>query len=427
MSREREHTRGLSALSVRKRASHRLKVSLFFLPALDCRLDDWLDDARAQASPLRRALREQLYLRLFPERRVRAAPFAPAGGAGAGGRALTILTLVPPEDTGGGSRPAQLAAELHRRGWRIEWRYALPIFPWPERRRPRIAGVEVRHVGEGGPGGDPSAANGGSRVAPILVEAPHPALCARVRAVEPGTRVIYDAIDLWDGALGLGWYAPGDERWLVERADRLIASSALLHEELSARSGRTVELLQNAVDTALFDPRKSRATPPDVRRGSPTVGYVGALWGEWVDLELVASLADALPAAQINLVGPLGDRRPIERPNLHWLGVKRQSEVPAYLQAFDVAIVPFAVSRLTAAVSPLKIYEYLAMERPVVSSLLPELRTIPGVRIAGSAEAFAEAVACAAREPVDRAAMSRFVAGQTWAARVDRLIELLCE
>jgi len=414
-------------LGARKRLSHRLKAAVFFSPALDCRLDDWLDDTRAQASPLRRILREGLYLRLFPERRLRATPFAPADGAAAGGRSITLLTLVPPEDPGGGSRPAQLAAELHRRGWHIHWRYALPIFPWPARRRPQIARLDVRHVGEKEAHRDSAARSGEAGHAPLLIEAPHPALCALVRAAGPGTPVIYDTIDLWDGALGAGWYAPGDERWLIERADRLIASSALLHRELCARSGRAVELLQNAVDTMLFDPRKARATPPDVRHGFPTVGYVGALWGEWVDLELIASLADALPAARINLVGPLGGRRAIERPNVHWLGVKPQSEVPAYLQAFDVAIVPFAEGRLTAAVSPLKIYEYLAMERAVVSTLLPELEAVPGVTIARSPEAFAAAVARAAREPVDRGAIARFVAGQTWVARVDRLIDLLRE
>ncbi|MBU6283790.1 hypothetical protein KGQ64_16230, partial [bacterium] len=129
----------------RKRLSHLLKSAVHGAPALDARVDAWLDGA---SGPLARALRERAWLWLLPERRVRVSPFEDAPGRESGplaGRRVLVLSLVPPEDTGGGSRPAQLAAELHRRGCAIDWRWVLPIFPWPARSRPRVAGLEARH------------------------------------------------------------------------------------------------------------------------------------------------------------------------------------------------------------------------------------------------------------------------------------------
>jgi len=407
-----------------------LKTTLFGLPALDESLDRWLGGS--SDGVLRRMARERLYFWLLPERRVRLSPFSwPAPPPTT--RAIRLLTLVPPEDTGGGSRPAQLAAELHRRGWSIDWQYALPIFPWPRRRRPAIDGVAVRHVTERA--GDPMEADarparGGSSPAassitpPVLIEAPHPALCALVRALAPRTPVIYDAIDLWDGTLGAGWYSAEAERWLLERAQRLVASSALLAHDLGARTGRGVECLPNAVDRHLFDPRQEWPRPPDVRPGTPTVGYVGALWGEWLDLALVAAVADALPRATFHLVGRTAGRPPFARRNVHWLGVKPQSAIPAYLRSFDVTIVPFTASRLTAAVSPLKVFESLAMERPVVSTPMPELESVPGVTIAQEASAFAAAIERAAQTKLDPM-VSSFVAGHTWTRRVDRLLDIV--
>ena len=398
----------------RKRLSHRIKERLYRLPAVDARIDAIL---AAPASGALEVLRELVYLRLLPERRVRRVPFARLGREIR--RQALVLSLVPPEDTGGGSRPAQLAAELRRRGFAIDWTYALPIFPWPRGRRPDPADVRVRHVS------DPEHER---RVAPdlCLVEAPHPHLLAALdRAPRPET-VVYDAIDIWDGSLGAGWYDPAAEAETIARADLLVASSELLRDRLADQSGRPVTLVPNAVDLRLFDPGVPRERPGDVRPGRPTVLYVGALWGEWVDVRLIAAVARALPAAEVHLLGPTGGRVIPALPNLHVLGPRPREEVPAYLAAADVAIVPFVGSRLADAVSPLKVFEYLAMGVPVVSTPIAELAARPGViAIAADESAFARAVdrAAAERQPPDR--IRAEVAAEGWSARVDRILGLV--
>ena len=107
-----------------KRLSHFLKRAVYGATTLDARVDSWLEGARGS---LGAALRESAWYRLLPERRIRVSPFVERPGRDVGplaGRRVLVLALVPPEDTGGGSRPAQLAAELHRRGCTIDWRWA---------------------------------------------------------------------------------------------------------------------------------------------------------------------------------------------------------------------------------------------------------------------------------------------------------------
>ena len=389
-----------------------MKTALFGRPALDA----WLDDRLAPGAPLGASPLGEAFLRLLPERAVRVSPFATHAAHPSRGTVL-LLTLVPPEDTGGGSRPAQLGAELHRRGFAIDWRHALPIFPWPAQRRPAIRGLQVSFSGDAGQPPLPQAP------AFVLVEAPHPCFARTIRGLPGDVTVVYDAIDVWDGVLGAGWYDPTAESAVLARADVLIASSALLRDELVARLRRDVALVENGVDPRVFDPARPRIVPSDLRRGAPTVVYVGSLWGDWVDLDLVAGVARALPRAAFNLIGPAGSRRVPAADNVFVLGPRPQRDVPAYLAGADVAIVPFVTGRLSAAVSPLKAFEYLAMARPVVSTPLPELAGVPGVAIATDATSFAAAIAGAARAPFPREDAAAFVARHTWQARVDRLLE----
>lgn len=390
-----------------------MKAALYDRPGLDA----WLDDRLAPGAALAASPLGDAFLRLLPERAVRVSPFsAPTEPAQHG--TILLLSLVPPEDTGGGSRPAQLGAKLHRRGFAIDWRHALPIFPWPAQRRPAVPRL---HVAFAGRGTQPPLPNHPELV---LVEAPHPCFARTIDLVERDVPVVYDAIDVWDGILGAGWYDRAAENAVLRRASALVASSVLLRDELRQRTRRDVVLVENGVDPRVFDARTRRVAPSDLRRGVPTVVFVGSLWGDWVDLELVADVARMLPDAAFNLIGSAGSRRLPTCGNVFPLGPRPQRDVPAYLAAADVAIVPFVVDRLSAAVSPLKAFEYLAMERPVVSTPLPELERVPGVTIAHDAAEFAAAVAAASRDPFPRDAAAAFVARHTWQARVDRLLEV---
>jgi glycosyltransferase involved in cell wall biosynthesis len=100
-------------------------------------------------------------------------------------------------------------------------------------------------------------------------------------------------------------------------------------------------------------------------------------------------------------------------PNVHFLGLKPQTELPAYIQRFDVGIIPFKISDTTHAVSPLKAYEYLASGVPIAA---PPLRALGGLDHVVSATDLVEAVRMALKaQPPDRKEAMR---EHSWTSRV---------
>jgi glycosyltransferase involved in cell wall biosynthesis len=152
----------------------------------------------------------------------------------------------------------------------------------------------------------------------------------------------------------------------------------------------------------------------------PRIGFVGTI-SEWVDLDLLATLARARPRWSFVLVGPRRARLNGLRalPNVAVLGPRRHEQVSSVLTALDVALIPYRVVPATASASPVKLGEYLAHGLPVVSSDLPEVRAfVPPVRIAEGPEGFLEAIdgALAGGSGAPPAAAP-------WSERVDEMVE----
>ena len=123
----------------------------------------------------------------------------------------------------------------------------------------------------------------------------------------------------------------------------------------------------------------------------PIAGYIGAL-ARWLDYSLLEELAQKRPDWQFVLVGPDHDRTLpaslLKLPNMLWLGAKSYAELPAYLKAFTAALIPFHLNQVTHAVSPLKLFEYMAAGKPVISTPILEATHIPGVLLANNADEF---------------------------------------
>jgi glycosyltransferase involved in cell wall biosynthesis len=114
---------------------------------------------------------------------------------------------------------------------------------------------------------------------------------------------------------------------------------------------------------------------------------------ERIDYELLSKLADAEPGWSIVMVGPVTkveESALPKRSNIHWLGRRDYTELPAYAKAFDVCLMPFARNEATEYINPTKSLEYMATGRMIVSSDVPDVVSNFGgvVRIAESHEAF---------------------------------------
>ena len=290
---------------------------------------------------------------------------------------VVILAAVPMHDVGGGSRGAQLALELIRRGYHVTHVHLYPSyeqvdlglrFIHPRLEQARFDGFDTTTLVER------ATAAGGV----VILEVPAPEYADPVsRLGEAGWDVVYDIIDDWsDPALGGDWYDPSLEQHFIGTADVVAASAPDLVGRAAAH-GRDAVLVPNAVNTTVFDGAET-PRPADLPDGR-VIGYHGSLYGDWFDWDAVAAVARQDPHATVVLIGE-ARRVPESLPdNVVFLGLKAQQDLPGYLSRFDVGIVPFAVTPTTHAVSPLKVYEYLACGVPVAAPPLRALEGLDGV------------------------------------------------
>jgi len=160
------------------------------------------------------------------------------------------------------------------------------------------------------------------------------------------------------------------------------------------------------------------------------VGYYGAL-AEWVDFELLEYCALKNPDWTFLMVGQCyPDITPPNIPNLHiWERVSYEL-IPHLLNIFDIAIVPFKINEITLHTSPVKIFEYMAGGKPVVSTNLPEVRKYEPVLIGTTTEQFERKLHAALEYKNDESYMKSLetcASSNTWAHRVEVVINELKE
>ncbi|MDE7064198.1 MAG: glycosyltransferase, partial [Desulfovibrionaceae bacterium] len=202
-------------------------------------------------------------------------------------------------------------------------------------------------------------------------------LCAAL----PHSGIVYHCVDDLRAAphIDAATIARGEER-LGRIADLCFATSPALRERMSGLFPRTV-LEPNVCDQALFDTARMCLSEPEELRGipRPRLLFVGALSEYKVDFSLMEAVARRLPEAHWILIGPEGEgqpdsRRPPVLPNVHVLGPRTHGRLPYYMAHADAAVLPTPHNAYTAAMFPMKFFEYLAAGLPVVSSDLPALR-----------------------------------------------------
>jgi hypothetical protein len=196
----------------------------------------------------------------------------------------------------------------------------------------------------------------------------------------------------------------------------LDAKRALNPHTIFAPHGVDVELFGRALD------ERTEIPPAAQGLAHPVIGYFGSLH-EWIDFELIESLARARPAWTFLLIGHAAAdvSRLAALPNVRLVGAQPYASLPAWAKAFDVASIPYRLNRQVANANPLKLREYLASGRAIVSVRNPEIEKFSRwVRIADDHDAFLAAIEDALRDerPELRAERNAAVADQSWDRRV---------
>ena len=218
---------------------------------------------------------------------------------------------------------------------------------------------------------------------------------------------------------------------LSVHADLLFVAPPALLEGKRALNPATV-FAPHGVDVALFARAAESGTQVPVMARElhgPVIGYFGSLH-EWIDLELIVWLATQRPTWNFLLVGHAATDVSALRamPNVHLAGTQPYASLPAWAKAFDVAIIPYRLNRQVANANPLKLREYLATGKPVVSVRNAEIEKFSQwVRIVDGREEFLAALDHSLLpEPADAAAQRMAsVANQTWDHRVDRVLDVV--
>jgi len=223
-------------------------------------------------------------------------------------------------------------------------------------------------------------------------------------------------------------------RWdkeLAQRADLVFVQTEDHLREKSLLNPATF-LLPNAVDVSLFEKTQLSATPSEVKSiGRPRIGYVGSI-NSRLDWQLVHYLATVRPSWQFVFVGNgipdnCGGSAVAKLPNVHFLGEKPYQLVSTYVNSFDVCLIPLKTDALTASQSPLKLFDYLASGRPIVSVPLDGLAEFKSVVYAAQqAEDFVAKIETALAEDPELSAKRRKLAqDNSWEVRVEQLRSIL--
>lgn len=257
-------------------------------------------------------------------------------------------------------------------------------------------------------------------------------------------RVIYDVTDDWTALAqppAVIERIRRDDAWLCRSADAVIVCSQRLLElkrPLVSHPTR-LALIPNGVDAEHYRPAWERDAPPPPpltrRWGRPVLGYVGTIHPERLDVPLVAAVARALAprGGSIALVGPnhlqAADRALLTAENIHFAGPAPYALIPRIMRAFDVCIAPHRVCAFTQSLNPIKLWEYLAVGKPIVSTRVAGFTDYPElVDLADNAEQFAAAAIAAIGEDATKPRARREEARrQSWRCRVDQIEELLVE
>ena len=179
---------------------------------------------------------------------------------------------------------------------------------------------------------------------------------------------------------------------MVEKSHVVITTAKILTEEIIRDyPDKPSIMIPNGCDIDRFKLGKTMEKPPElVGHDGPVITYSGA-WANWVDTGLVEKIANNFKQSLVCIIGvEYGIKAPRHIPNLKYLGMKTYHQLPAYLNYSTVCIIPFRINTITVATNPIKMYEYLASGKPVVSVDLPEVRNVPSVYIASDHENFIE-------------------------------------
>lgn len=261
----------------------------------------------------------------------------------------------------------------------------------------------------------------------IIVQAPYWNTHIRIlkkiaKDKKTDVRVVYDCMDLHSG-FGTALKINGlHEDNIIHSSDVIVASSDVIESNLR-KYNKPLEQIKNGCSPQDF-PLMTHV--PQNKK----VGYFGAI-AEWFDFKTVIEAAKLLPDYSFELIG---DYSTVKDKVEHWpsnivlIGEKPFYELKDYAKDWNVALIPFLITPLIEATNPVKLYEYLSLGLPIVSSPIPEVMASGAdVLIAQSGQEMASAILSSVKSDSSekRQIRRQFAEKHDWSKRAELFANLI--
>jgi UDP-galactopyranose mutase len=235
--------------------------------------------------------------------------------------------------------------------------------------------------------------------------------------------VVYDCMDELSCFKGAHPRMLQYETMLMGMADVVFTGGQSLYEFKKTKHFN-IYPFPSSIDKAHFE-NGNKCKDPEDQAGipHPRAGFYGVI-DERMDIELIRELSEKMPEFHFIMIGPVVkiDPRDLpDKPNIHYLGSKKYSQLPSYLAYWDVALLPFAKNESTRFISPTKTPEYLCAYKPVISTSINDVINPYGknglVHIADTADEFVLAINRAMIQKNNKSWRSRvreFLSDNSW-------------
>lgn len=251
------------------------------------------------------------------------------------------------------------------------------------------------------------------------------------------SKLIYDCMD---DVLAFPRNAPrrdllaARERELISACSHVFCSSKDLRDKLVVRAGHPEKysIVYNAFEPSAFS-CVAENSETWKKEGQYFLGYVGTI-SSWLDFDALVKIVNTFPSFEIHLIGPVENLAVAraKHDRIKYFGAVRHCDIQTYVNGFDCMLMPFQVTELIKSVDPVKLYEYIFFNKPIVSVRYQEIERFS--RFVDFYTDHEELISILKRYLAE--GFSRkyseddrlcFIASNTWSSRVNHIQEILSE
>lgn len=162
---------------------------------------------------------------------------------------------------------------------------------------------------------------------------------------------------------------------LIKASSQIFCSSINLRQKLMLRGGSdgAITVLNNAFEPSSFSQDSGKSCVIG-KSNFYVLGYVGTI-SSWLDFEVIQKVVEVFDNVEIHLLGPVENliESRVKHERIKFLGAVSHSEIQANISGFDILIMPFLLTELILSVDPVKLYEYIFFNKPIVAIRYPEV------------------------------------------------------